>query len=47
MSQEVSDKWVSNTFENLRITPEMEIPFKENSNDLDHVLKTMILDSID
>ena len=25
----------------------MESPFKENSNDLDHVLKTMILDSID
>ena len=25
----------------------MENPFKENSNDLDHVLKTMILDSID
>ena len=25
----------------------MESPFKENSNDQDHVLKTMILDSID
>ena len=47
MSQELSDKEISNAFDNLKITLETESSIKENSNDLDNGIKTMILDSID
>ena len=46
MSQKLSDKEISNAFEKLKITPEKEILIKENSDNLDYTLKTMILNSI-
>ena len=47
MSQELSDKEISNTFEKLKVTPEMESSIKENSDNLVNGIKTMIFDSID
>ena len=47
MSQELSDEEISNAFDKLKITLETESSIKENSNDLDNGIKTMILDSID
>lgn len=46
MSQKLSDKKSCNAFEKLKITPQAEIPIKGNSGNLDHTLKTMILNSI-
>ena len=47
MSQERSDKKISNGFDKLKMTPEMECSIKVNSDNLDNGIKTMILDSID
>ena len=47
MSQELPDKEISNALEKLKITPETESSIKENSDNLDNALKTMILDNID
>ena len=47
MSQELSDKEINNAFDKLNITPKTEISIKENSDNLDNDIKTMILDSID
>ena len=46
MSQELSEKEITNAFEKLDISPEMESPIKGNSDDLNNALKTMVLDSI-
>ena len=46
MSQELSEKEISNAFEKLKVTPETESSIKENSDNLDNGIKTMILDSI-
>ena len=47
MSQELSDKKISNAFDKLKITPETESSIKGNSDSLDNGIKTMILGSID
>ena len=47
MSQELSNKEISNALEKLKITPKTESSIKENSDNLDNALKTMILDTID
>ena len=47
MSQELSDKEISNAFDKLKITPETACSIKVNSNNLENGIKTMILDSID
>ena len=47
MSQELSDKEISNAFDKLKITSETEGSIKENSDNLGNGIKTMILDSID
>ena len=47
MSQERSDKKISNGFDKLKMTPEMECSIKVNSDNLDNGIKTMILNSID
>ena len=46
MSQELSDKEISNAFDKLK-RPETERSIKENNGNLDNGIKTMILDSID
>ena len=46
MSQKLSNKEISNALEKLNITPKTESSNKENSDDLDNVLKTMILNTI-
>ena len=46
MSQELSDKEISNAFDKLKIIPETESSSKENSGNLDNGIKTMVLDSI-
>ena len=46
MSQEVSEKEIKNAFDKSKITPETERSIKENSDNLDDGIKTMILDSI-
>ena len=46
MSQELSQKEITNVSEKLNRTPETERPIKENSDDLNNALKTMILDNI-
>ena len=46
MSQELSDKEINNAFDKLNITPETESSIKENSDNLDNGIKTMILDRI-
>ena len=46
MSQELSDKEISNAFGKLKITPETKSSIKENSDNLDNGIKTMILNSI-
>ena len=47
MSQELSDKEIKNAFDKSKVTPETESSIKENSDNLDNGIKTMILDSID
>ena len=47
MSQELSDKEISIAFDKLKITPESESSIKENSNNIDNGIKTMILNRID
>ena len=47
MSQEQSVKEITNVFEKLKIAPETESSIKDNSDNLDYGIKTMILDSID
>ena len=47
MSQEPSDKKIRNAFDKLKVTLETESSIKENSDNLDNGIKTMILDSID
>ena len=47
MSQEQSDKEISIAFDKLKIAPETKGSIKENSNNLDNGIKSMILDSID
>ena len=47
MSQELSNKEISNALEKLKIPPKTESSIKENSDNLDNALKTMILDTID
>ena len=47
MSQEPSDKKIRNAFDKLKVTLETESYIKENSDNLDNGIKTMILDSID
>ena len=47
MSQELSEKEISNAFEKLKITPDRESSSIENSDNLDNALKTMIVDNID
>ena len=46
MSQEISDRKISKAFDKLKVTPEMESSIKENSDNLDNGIKTMILESI-
>ena len=46
MSQEVSEKEIKSAFDKSKITPETEGSIKENSDNLDDGIKTMILDSI-
>ena len=46
MSQELSDKEISNAFDKLKIISETESSSKENSGNLDNGIKTMVLDSI-
>ena len=46
MSQELSEKEITNAFEKLNITSEKENPIKENIDDLNNALKIMILDSV-
>ena len=46
MSQKLSNKEISNALEKLNITPKTESSNKENSDDLDNALKTMILNTI-
>ena len=40
MSQELSDKKISNVFDELKGTPETESSIKENSDNLDNAIKT-------
>ena len=47
MSQELSDKEIKNAFDKSKVIPETESSIKENSDNLDNGIKTMILDSID
>ena len=47
MSQKLSDEEISNTFDKSKKTPETERSIKENSNNVDNGIKTMILDGID
>ena len=47
MSQKLSDEEISNTFDKSKKTPETERSIKENSNNVDNGIKTMILDRID
>ena len=47
MSQKLSDEEISNTFDKSKKTPETEHSIKENSNNVDNGIKTMILDGID
>ena len=47
MSQELSDKEISIALDKLKITPESESSIKENSNNIDNGIKTMILNRID
>ena len=47
MSHKRADKEISNAFDKLNVTPEMESSIKENNNNLHNCIKTMILDSID
>ena len=47
MSQEQSVKEITNVFEKLKIAPETESFIKDNSDNLDYGIKTMILDRID
>ena len=47
MSQELSDKEIKNAFDKSKVTPETESSIKENSDNLDNGIKTMILDSIE
>ena len=47
MSQEQSVKEITNVSEKLKIAPETESSIKDNSDNLDYGIKTMILDSID
>ena len=47
MSQELSDKEISNAFDKLKITPKRESSIKENSDNVDNGIKSMILGSID
>ena len=44
MSQELSEKEITNAFEKLDM--EMESPIKGNSDDLNNALKPMVLESI-
>ena len=46
MSHEVPEKEIKNAFDKSKITPETERSIKENSDNLDDGIKTMILDSI-
>ena len=47
MSQELSDKEISNAFDKLKITHEADSSIKENSHIIDNGIKTMILVSMD
>ena len=47
MFQELSDKEISIAFDKLKKTPKSESSIKENSNNVDNGIKTMILDGID
>ena len=47
MSPELSDKKIIIAFDKLKITPESERSIKENSNNIDNGIKTIILDRID
>ena len=47
MSQELSDKGISNAFDKLKITHEEESSIKENSHNVNSDIKTVISDSID
>ena len=47
MFQELSDKEISIAFDKLKKTPKSESSIKENSNNVDNGIKTMILDRID
>ena len=47
MSQQISDKETSIAFDKLKIAPEKEGSTKENCNNVDNGIKSMILHSID